>query len=132
MEHTKHTRITYEIRDTMLRLSNAGLKAPEIAPILNVSQSSVSYTLQCYKAVESEEWETVRRLTISQSSGVRWALDKLGKTLPDDLVDEQDSTSAQQEPAPVYARMDERFDEIQKSLNGIGFLLSEILSELRG
>ena len=132
MEHTKHTKITQETRDTVARLSLAGLKNSEIADILNVSASSVAYMMQCYKAAESDDWTTLRRLANSNGLNVKWALDKFGKTLPDDVVSEQDNTPAERESAPAYARMDERFDEIQKSLNGIGFLLSEILQELRG
>lgn len=132
MEHTKHTKLTPETRDTILRLSTAGIKLTEIAEILNVSYSVAAYTMQCYRAVESEDWETLRKIAGSQGPSVKWALEKLGKTLPDDVVNEQDSTQGQTESATTNVSMDERFDEIQKALNGIGFLLSEILAELRG
>ena len=136
MEHTKHTKLTPEVRDTILRLSSAGLKNSEIADILNISYSITAYTMQCYRAVESEDWETLHKISAKHGQCVKWALDKFGKTLPEDTVSEQGDTqdNTQEETAPImrYARMDERFDEIQKSLNGIGFLLSEILAELRG
>jgi hypothetical protein len=136
MEHAKHTKITSETRDTILKLSNAGIKLSEIAEILNVTYSSTAYTVQCYKAAESDDWDTLHHLANKQSTIVKWALEKLGKTLPDAVVSEQGdtqgNTQGQTEPTVSYARMDERFDEIQKALNGIGFLLSEILAELRG
>lgn len=132
MEHTKHTKLTSEVRDTILRLSNAGLKLSEIAEILNVSYSATAYTMQCYRAVESDDWETLYKISSSQGQSVKWALEKLGKTLPEDVVDEQDNTPVQTESATDSVTADERLDEIQKSLNGIGFLLSEILAELRG
>ena len=132
MEHTKHCKITSEVRDAAVRLNLAGLKNSEIADILNVSSSSVAYTIQCYKAAESDDWDTLRRLASTQGQNVKWALDKFGKTLPADAVDEQSVAPCQPVPTFAYARTDERFDEIQKSLNGIGFILSEILAELRG
>ena len=128
MEHAKHTKITHEIRDTMLRLSNAGLKSPEIGNILNVSKASVAYTIQCYKAAESDDWKTLRRLAIHQGKNVEWALNKLGKTLPVEIAVEQDNTSVQKE----LVVSSDALEDIQKALNGIGFLLSEILDELRG
>lgn len=132
MEHTKHCKITPEIRDAMVRLNNAGIKASEVANILNVSMSSVAYTLQCYKAAESDDWDTLRRLTGNQSTNVKWALDKFGKTLPEATVPAPDSEIIQVAPIVKDDTSSKHYEEIQKSLNGIGFLLSEILAELRG
>ena len=132
MEHTKHTKITNETRDAMARLSLLGLKNAEIADLLNVSASSVAYTMQCYKAAEMDDWKTLHRLSSNNGPNVRWALDKFGKTLPEKSMPEQGRDSCQHDSAPVEGISSEQANEILKSLNGIGFILSEILAELRG
>lgn len=128
MEHAKHTKITSEVRDAVLRLNEAGLKSSEIADILNVSSSSVSYTIQCYKAAESNDWKTLHKLIDCQRQSVKWALNKFGKTLPDEAVD---APAVVKESLPSEETVPEMYAEIKKALNGIGFLLSEILAELR-
>jgi hypothetical protein len=131
MEHTKNARITSEIRDTALRLSCAGLKASEIANILNISPSSASYIVQSYKVAEMEDWENLRRIARSQPGSVRWALEKLGKTLPNEVYTEPACVEVPNSPTVNESEMLVMYESIVKSLNNVEYLLSEILAELR-
>lgn len=132
MEHTKHTKLSAEVRDTILKLNDAGIKLSEIAEILNVSYSSAAYTIQCYRAVESDDWETLSRITGKQGHCVKWALEKLGKTLPVENTDEANDSENLDSKAEVEPNVLIMYENTINALNSIESLLSKILAELRG
>ena len=132
MEHTKHAKLTSEVRDTILRLSKAGLKLAEIAEILNVSYSITAYTMQCYRAVESDDWETVHKISDKQGQCIKWALNRLGKTLPEENAAEPDCVETSSAPVCAEHNAIVAYENILKSFNRIESILSEILAELKG
>lgn len=76
--YQKHN-LSDEERNQILKLMNCGLATQEIADIMHVSKSTISYIRQAHTACLDNDWSTLQRLS---SSGVRptvdWAMKLTG------------------------------------------------------
>ena len=124
MVHEKNHKVTDEMRDSIWELYTVGLSATRIGQLLGVSSSTASYTVQIYKAVGNEDWETCRRLLKSAGPTVKWALDRLNKTMPE--IEETPVAPVVYTESTTAAKL----DEILKAVNGVGYLLGQILEKL--
>lgn len=73
--YQKHT-LSDEERNQCLRLMNCGLATREIADIMHISTSTVSYIRQAHTACISKDWSTLQRLSTSgpARASVEWAM----------------------------------------------------------
>lgn len=72
--YQKHN-LSDEERNQCLKLITCGLPTNEIADIMHISKSSVSYIRQAHTACISKDWDTLQRLSTSGSRpAVDWAM----------------------------------------------------------
>lgn len=65
-------------RDNVLRLIGCGLSTSEIAKMLGMSKSTVSYINQAYNACVKKDVEALRKLTTFVKPTVEWAMQVTG------------------------------------------------------
>ena len=137
-ETTARHFITDLERNTALKLIGCGLSNVEIAEIMHISKSSVSYIRQAHTACINKDWEALQKLSTSIRPTVDWAmkvtgtdkafLETFGKPAP-----EADTTAS--ESAPTEVAVDpitrEDFVEMRGLLSGIYNLLTEIRDILK-
>lgn len=76
--YQKHN-LSDEERNQILKLMNCGLATQEIADIMHVSKSSISYIRQAHTACVDKDWSALQRLSTSGSRpAVEWAMKLTG------------------------------------------------------
>jgi hypothetical protein len=76
--YQKHI-LSDEERNQCLRLINCGLDTREIAGIMHVSTSTVSYIRQAHTACLAKDWSTLQKLSTSPAAAsARWAMKVTG------------------------------------------------------
>ena len=137
--YQKHT-LSDDERNQVLKLINCGLATREIADIMHISTSTVSYIRQAHTACIDKDWTTLQKLSTSPASAsVEWAMkitgvDKLFKKTfgepktADESVKEPEQTTA----APVVETISkEDFNVLSATLQDICYLLTEIRDTLK-
>ena len=72
--YQKHN-LSDEERNQCLRLMNCGLATQEIADIMHISKSSVSYIRQAHTACLAKDWSALQKLSTTGSRpAVDWAM----------------------------------------------------------
>lgn len=72
--YQKHN-LSDEERNQCLRLMNCGLATQEIAEIMHISKSTVSYIRQSHTACLAKDWDTLQKLsTTGHRPVVDWAM----------------------------------------------------------
>lgn len=89
-------RLTDDDRNNCLRLINCGLSTNEIATIMRISKSTVSYIRQAHTACLAKDWSTLQRLSIEVKSTVEWAMKLTGM----DKVFEEEFLKEPEQPEP--------------------------------
>lgn len=135
-------RMTDEDRNRVLRLIGCGLPTAEIADIMHISKSTVSYIRQAHNACLAQDWSTLQRLSLEVKSIVDWAMkitgvDKVFEefqktpeptvTVPVGIV--TDSTA--KEPSDHTNITREDFLTLSNTMQDICYLLTEIRDILK-
>ena len=135
-ERTKR-HITDKDRDDVLKLLTCGLSTQEIAEIMHISKSTVSYIRQAHTACVNKDWSTLQRLSTSISAITEWAMKVTGldkeflETFPKEPEEQPAQESA---PAPVVVepiRTREDFMTLSNTMQDICCLLTEIRDMLK-
>lgn len=135
---TKH-RLTEKERNDVLKLIMGGLSTEDIADILHISNSSVSYIRQAYNACLTQDWSTLQRISTSSRATVDWAMKLTGtdkvfaETFPKE-EEKLEDTEPVQEPAHTPAPdtiTREEFLSLTTTLQDICYLLTEIRDILK-
>ena len=129
-ETTKHTLTDVE-RDQVLKLITCGLPTDEIAGIMHISTSTVSYIRQAHPACVNKDWSTLQKLSTANRKVVDWAMKVTGT----DKVFE-DTFDKPEEPAPAPVVVEpaitrEDFLSLQTALQDIIYLMTEIRDALK-
>lgn len=72
-ETSKH-KLTDRERDDVLKLIVCGLPTDDIAGIMHISKSSVSYIRQAHNACLNQDCSTLQRLSTTTGATVEWAM----------------------------------------------------------
>ena len=129
--YQKHT-LSDEERNQILKLMNCGLAMQEIADIMHVSKSTVSYIRQAHTACLDKDWDTLQRLSTSGSRpAVEWAMRITGadKIFNETFKKPEETLEVAEEGNIVQCSED--FNEVKGLLSGIYNLLSEIRDMLK-
>ena len=89
-------RLTDEDRNNCLRLINCGLSTNEIAKIMHISKSTVSYIRQAHTACLAKDWPTLQKLSVEVKTTVEWAMKLTGM----DKVFEEEFPKEPEQPEP--------------------------------
>ena len=122
-------RLTDADRTHCMKLFDCGLSLQEIADIMKISTSAVSYIKQAYKACINKDFDTLLTISRYHNSTVLWAMQLTGVAFPAEvLVDEEEPT--------VDAEPEETADvpnntAIEDVLSDIRNLLTEIRDILK-
>lgn len=110
--YQKHN-LSDEERNQILRLMNCGLATQEIADIMHVSKSSVSYIRQAHTACIDKDWSTLQRLSTSGSRpAVEWAMKLTGV---DKIFEETFKTPGEKVEEPTEVAEDGKITETAAS-----------------
>ena len=129
-----HGRLTDKDREAVLKLITCGLPTKEIADIMHISTSTVSYIRQAHAACLNKDWSTLQRLSIDSSATTEWAMRITGtdkvflETFPKD--DEPEVEAPKSEPA-VEVVTREEFLALYASVQDIRNLLIDIRDILK-
>ena len=130
-----HGRLTDKDREAVLKLITCGLPTKEIADIMHISTSTVSYIRQAHTACLNRDWSTLQRLSLDSSATTEWAMritgtDKVfAETFPKEDEPESvtgptvDNTPNTIDPRNLY--------EMYEVLTDIRSLLTEIRDMLK-
>jgi transcriptional regulator with XRE-family HTH domain len=131
-------RLTDEDRNHCLRLIGCGLSTDEIAKIMHISKSTVSYIRQAHNACLAQDWSTLQRLSLEVKSTVEWAMKLTGadKVFEETFKDENEEPEQNVEvPAPTTNVPEtitrEDFLSLSNTLQDISYLLTEIRDILK-
>lgn len=136
-ERTKRY-LTDKDRDDVLKLLTCGLNTQEIAEIMHISKSTVSYIRQAHTACINKDWSTLQRLSTSISAITEWAMKVTGidkeflETFPKEPEEQPVQESAPAPvvvPEPVVTRED--FLAMYATMQDIRSLLTEIRDMLK-
>ena len=76
--------LSNETRDHIITMAEAGISIANISKILGVSEASISLIKLAYRLVKEEKWDELRvSVGTSSKPTMDWALNKLGKKLPE-------------------------------------------------
>lgn len=132
-ETSKHL-LTDQERDQVLKLSVCGLQIKEIAEIMHISTSTVSYIRQAHNACLNQDWSTLQKLSTTSRTIVDWAMRVTGtdkvfaETFPKEPEPEVEAPKT--EPAPETITREE-FKSLNNTLQDICYLLTEIRDMLK-
>jgi transcriptional regulator with XRE-family HTH domain len=129
--------LTDDERNNVLKLMTCGLPTDEIAGIMRISKSTVSYIRQAHTACINQDWSTLQKLSTTCRAVVDWAMRVTGtdkvflKEFPKAEPDyELEAPAPEPKPAPeTITRAD--FDYLKQSLSDICSLLIEIRDILK-
>lgn len=137
-ETTKH-KLTDTERNNVLKLLTCGLSTKEIAEIVGISTSTVSYIRQAHTACINKDWSTLQKLSTDCRAVVDWAMKVTGtdkvflkefpKVEPDYEL-EAPKTEPAPEPAPAVVTREE-FLALYASVQDICNLLIDIRDTLK-
>jgi transcriptional regulator with XRE-family HTH domain len=133
-ENTKH-RLTDKDRDQVLKLIVCGLSTDEIAEIMHISTSTVSYIRQAHTACMNKDWSTLQRLSTTTRPTVDWAMKVTGtdkvflEEFPKVEFPELEAPVPTPEPAPCVHPGN--LYEMYEVLTDIRSLLTEIRDMLK-
>ena len=135
-ERVKHY-LTDKDRDDVLKLLTCGLSTQEVAEIMRISKSTVSYIRQAHTACINKDWSTLQRLSTTISAITEWAMKVTGldkeflETFPKEPESQpvQESASAPVVAEPIITRED--FMTLSNTMQDICCLLTEIRDMLK-
>lgn len=136
MQQEKQKRyLTDKDRDDILKLIVCGLSTKEIADIMHISTSTVSYVRQAHTACMNKDWSTLQKLSTVVRTTVDWAMRVTGtdkvfeetfKTAP------EETTPTPEQSAPSNETISrEDFLTLSNTLQDICYLLTEIRDMLK-
>lgn len=131
--YQKH-KLTDAERSSCLRLIECGLPTDEIATIMHISKSTVSYIRQAHTACLAQDWSTLQKLSTQCRPTVDWAMKITGadKTFNETFGEPNaNKEPAQTAPAPVETISKEDFQSLTNMLQDISYLLTEIRDALK-
>lgn len=83
--HTRK-RMTDADRTNCLKLFECGLSVKEVADIMKVSTSAVSYVRQAHNACLEKDFDTLRKLSVGHGSTAAWAMNLTNTAFPEDVI----------------------------------------------
>ena len=124
---TKH-KLTDKERNDALRLLNCGLSPREIAEIMHISKSSVSYIRQAHTACLAQDWSTLQSLSTYCRATVDWAMRLTGtdKTFIETFGEPKKEPESAPVQVPVETISKDDFKALSATLQDICYLLTEI------
>lgn len=133
LKNTRRT-LTDTDRDQVLKLMTCGLGTKEIADIMHVSPSAVTYIRQAHNAGITQDWSALQKLSITHRSAVEWALKVTGADKS--FAEFEKTPVATDEPEvtpapPVETITREDFLTLTNALQDIVYLLTEIRDTLK-
>ena len=136
---TLKPRLTDEDRNNCLRLINCGLSTAEIAGIMHISKSTVSYIRQAHTACLAKDWSTLQKISVEVKSTVEWAMKLTGmdKVFEEEFPKEPEPDIAvpTQVPGPTVGSTEnitrEDFLQLSNTMQDICYLLTEIRDILK-
>jgi hypothetical protein len=131
--YQKH-HLSDEERNQILKLINCALSTREIASIMHISTSTVSYVRQAHTACIDKDWNTLQRLSTGPARATtEWAMkitgtDKVFKeTFGEPKKIEKEPEQVAPATAPVVETISkEDFQSLSATLQYICYLLTEI------
>ena len=133
--YQKH-HLSDEERNQCLRLIDCGLPTKEIAEIMHISNSTVSYIRQAHTAGLSKDWSVLQKLSTVCRPTVDWAMKLTGTDKvfietfgkPEPIENKPEQTA----PAPAVETISkEDFKAFSATLQDILYLLTEIRDTLK-
>lgn len=132
-ETSKH-RITDKDRDQVLKLMTCGLPTKEIAEIMKISTSTISYIRQAHTACINKDWSTLQKLSLDSRAVVDWAMNVTGtdRVFLETFGEPNEQKAPEPAPAVVEPAMTkEDFLQLSNTLQDIVYLLTEIRDTLK-
>lgn len=121
-------------RDNVLRLLGCGLSTSEIANMLGISKSTVSYVRQAHNACITKDAEALRRLTTFVKPTVEWAMKVTGtdvSILDKPVPVEEAPATVEEAPVVDVPTNNDDIVAMRGLLSGIYNMLTEIHDMLK-
>lgn len=130
---TTNRKITDVERNSIIKLFTCGCNTQEIAEIMHLSKSSVSYVRQAHAAALDRDWSTLQRLSNTCEAVVRWAMKVTGaeKTFEELFKEEPEPVVELLAPCAIEPVDPRNLYEMYEVLTDIRSLLTEIRDILK-
>ena len=128
----KRVTITDEMRDHVITMRDAGIKATEISNILGISNWPINMTFQIYDAVKDDK--PLSEYAFRSPNVIRWACARLGKEYDGVVNRNADAAPEQKEDNTALAFMSllEAVKNLTDAVSGIENRLSAMQMTLAG
>ena len=132
-EKTKHL-LTDKERDTVLKMLMCGVPLSEVADIMKVSTSTISYIRQAHNACINKDWSTLQKLSTTSRPIVDWAMKVTGtdRVFIETFGEPATQRENKSDTTPVTNTITrEDFLKLSNTLQDICYLLTEIRDSLK-